>query len=227
MTYSVRDVGALVVGVAVFVAPALARAEAPASSEAAPAAAGDEKKAEEKKPEKKGEVGGYAYDEKRSPRREAPHRVWHRATLSKMAGPTATYPGIEVLSDGGSRWSVRLNQSAIVEERRAAGAITYVLKGTHLRVHNDGNALVSLHLNTPVARARLAQVGADVHFVLELRPHDAATTASFKVEENPDKSALLRIDFPKGDYVHDLPPEPKAVKAPESDDAEPASGPAP
>ncbi|MBC7051920.1 hypothetical protein G6O46_23185, partial [Salmonella enterica subsp. enterica serovar Enteritidis] len=83
-------------------------------------------------------------------------------------------------------------------ERRAQGSITYVLKGAHLRVHNDANALVTVHFNTPVFRARLTPQGNDLLFVLELR---AAATPTFQVTENQDKTSTLQIEFPKGDFI--------------------------
>ncbi|MDB4937332.1 MAG: hypothetical protein JWP87_4304 [Labilithrix sp.] len=125
-----------------------------------------------------------------------------RAPVARAAvrrgGPLATFPGFEQLPDGGSRLFVQLSQSVPVEERRAQGSITYVLKGAHLRVHNDANALVTVHFNTPVFRARLTPQGNDLLFVLELR---SAATPTFKVSENPDKTSTLQIDFPKGDFI--------------------------
>ena len=93
---------------------------------------------------------------------------------------------------------MQLNQAVPVEERRAAGSITYVLKGAHLRVHNDSNALVTVHFNTPVFRARLTPQGNDLLFILELR---SAATPTFKLAANQDKTSTLQIDFPKGDFI--------------------------
>jgi hypothetical protein len=76
--------------------------------------------------------------------------------------------------------------------------VTYVLKGAHLRVHNDANALVTVHFNTPVFRARLTPQGKDLLFVLEMR---SAAAPTFKVTENQDKTSTLQIDFAKGDFL--------------------------
>ena len=118
--------------------------------------------------------------------------------MLRRSGPLATFPGFEALPDGGSRLFVQLNQAVPVEERRAAGSVTYVLKGAHLRVHNDSNALVTVHFNTPVFRARLVPQGNDLLFILELR---GAATPTFKLNANQDKTSTLQIDFPKGDFL--------------------------
>jgi len=163
--------------------------------------------AADKQPASSGNVGGVTFQDK--PVRRAPRAVLHRS------GPLATFPGFEQLPDGGTRLFVQLNQSVPVEERRAQGSVTYVLKGAHLRVHNDANALVTVHFNTPVFRARLAPSGNDLLFILELR---AAATPTFKLTDNQDKTATLQIDFAKGDFLNgdagdSLPPEARPNRA--------------
>ncbi|MDB5216404.1 MAG: hypothetical protein JWO86_4331 [Myxococcaceae bacterium] len=155
-------------------------------------AAGAAGAAADKKPASSGNVGGVTFQDK--PARRAPVS---RAVL-RRSGPIATFPGFEQLPDGGSRLFVQLSQSVPVEERRAQGSVTYVLKGAHLRVHNDANALVTVHFNTPVFRARLAPQGNDLLFILEMR---SAATPTFKLSDNQDKSSTLQIDFPKGDFL--------------------------
>jgi hypothetical protein len=167
------------------------------------AAAGD------KKPSSPGNVGGVSFQDK--PARRAPTG---RVVL-RRSGPIATFPGFEQLPDGGSRLFVQLSQSVPVEERRAQGSVTYVLKGAHLRVHNDANALVTVHFNTPVFRARLTPQGNDLLFILELR---SAASPTFKLSDNQDRSSTLQIDFPKGDFITgdgsaSLPPETKPTRA--------------
>ena len=160
-------------------------------------------------PEKKGEVGGFTFNDKPSAARgpQTARRVVH------TGGPLATFPGFEQLPDGGSRLFVHMSQTVPVEERRAQGSVTYVLKGARLRVHNDSNALVTVHFNTPVFRARLTPSGNDLLFVLELR---SAATPAFKVQDNQDKTSTLQIDFAKGDFATDgserLPSEERPTK---------------
>jgi hypothetical protein len=138
--------------------------------------------------------------------RVAPHR----------AGPRATFPGFEQLADGASRFFVHISQSVPVEERRAPGSVTYVLRGAHLRVHNDSHALVTVHFNTPVFRARLVPQGNDLLFVLDMR---SASTPTFKMQESQDKSATLQIDFPKGEFL----PGDGSESAPRAEPDRPAS----
>ena len=138
-------------------------------------------------------MAGYAYSDKAPVARAAV-----RARARGPAGPAVNMPGFEPLGDGGSRLFVQLSQTVPVEERRAAGSITYVLKGASPRVWNNTNALVTVHFNTPVARARLVPQGRDLLFIIELR---AAATPVWKVSDAPDKGAILAIDFPKGDYL--------------------------
>jgi hypothetical protein len=156
-------------------------------------------------------AAGYAYSDK--PAARAP------AGRYRAHGPQVNIPGFEQTTDGGSRLFVQLSQSVPVEERKAQGAITYVLKGASPRVWNNTNALVTVHFNTPVSRARLVPQGKDLHFIVELR---AGVAPTWKMNESQDHSAMLAIDFPKGDYLNlatgegaaqpSTPPPPKAVR---------------
>jgi hypothetical protein len=137
-------------------------------------------------------AAGYAYGDGKSSASRAPHARY------RSSGPVVTMPGFEQTSDGGSRFFVQLSQTVPVEERRAQGSITYVLKGASPRVWNNTNALVTVHFNTPVSRARLVPQGRDLLFVVDLR---AAATPTWKVNEGENKTATLQIDFPKGDFL--------------------------
>jgi hypothetical protein len=165
---------------------------------------------EEKKKAPATPAAGYAYADK--PAASSP-RARYRAR-----GPVVNMPGFEQTSDGASRLFVQLSQSVPVEERKAQGTITYVLKGASPRVWNNTNALVTVHFNTPVSRARLVPHGQDLHFIVELR---AAASPTWKMNESQDKSAMLAIDFPKGDFTQigagepaaSTPAEPRPSKA--------------
>ena len=75
--------------------------------------------------------------------------------MRRAAGPLATFPGFEQLPDGGSRLFVQLSQTVAVEERRAQGSVTYVLRGAHLRVNNDARSeLTQLDEQEPEAIER-------------------------------------------------------------------------
>ena len=159
----------------------------------ASAPAGTAPATEDKK--EKGEIGGFTFSDK-GPRRAAAPTA--RRVVRRAGAPLATFPGFEQLPDGGSRLFVQLSQTVGVEQRVAPGSVTYVLKGAHLRVHNDSNALVTVHFNTPVFRARLTPAGNDLLFILELR---SAATPTFKLQDNTDKTSTLMIDFAKGDFL--------------------------
>jgi hypothetical protein len=147
-------------------------------------------------------AAGYAYSDKPAAG-SAPH------TKYKKTGATVAMPGFEQTADGGSRFFVQLSQSVPVEERKANGTITYVMKGASPRVWNNTNALVTVHFSTPVARARLVPQGNDLLFVLDLR---AVASATYKINETADKGAQLTIDFPKGDWLN-APAPPKDENA--------------
>jgi hypothetical protein len=184
---------------------------------------------------------GYGYGESK---REAPAREG-RAVKARTAkapsaasGATATLPGFEVLPDGGSRLFVQLTGNPQVDEKKAAGSITYVIKGARIVRRNNKNALETAHFNTPVLRARLVPSGHDLHFVVDLRQNVApkwqltANSTSSAKPENPAVSAngprpekateaqsgatmMLAIDFPKGDFLPaqvNVPPAPGAPK---------------
>jgi hypothetical protein len=173
-------------------APAAGGASGGGAAPAPGAAAGGDKGAEKGGDKGGGDVGGFSFHDK--PVRRAARGVIHR----HVKGPIATLPGFEQSADGGSRFFVQLTEQVPVEEQKAQGSITYVLKGAHVNKYNNTNALVTVHFNTPVSRARLVQHGNDLFFVLDLR---AAVAPVFKMQDAPDKTAMLTIDFPKGDYL--------------------------
>lgn len=156
-------------------------------------------------------TAGYAYADKPTATSKGPSRSTYR-----QRGPVVSMPGFELSAEGGSRLFVHLTQNVPVEERKARGSITYVLKGASPRVRNNTNALVTVHFNTPVASARLVPHGRDLHFVVDLR---AAATPSWKITESPDKAATLSIDFPKGDFVVGGGESPAEASAPAAADA--------
>ena len=168
-------------------------AGAAATGGAAGPAGGDKAAPAADAPKSSGNVGGVSFNDKPTPRRAPVARG-----PARRGGPLETFPGFEQLPDGSTRFFVHLNQNVPVEERRATGSVTYVMKGAHLRVNNDANALVTVHFNTPVFRARLSPQGNDLLFILELR---SAVTPTFKMTSNADKTSTLQIDFAKGDFI--------------------------
>jgi hypothetical protein len=158
-----------------------------------------------------GSLGSYAWSSTPPARRTGGVRA-------RAKGPEATLPGFESLADGSTRLFVQLTKSVPVEERKAKGVVTYVLKGAHVGIWNNTNALVTVHFNTPVSRARLVPRGADLHFVVELR---ANVTPTWKMNATKDGTAMLSIELPRGDYLGGAPapaapatPAPSAAPAP-------------
>jgi hypothetical protein len=103
-----------------------------------------------------------------------------------------------MLPEGGSRLFVEISQSVGVEEKKTQRTLTYVLKGTRVVHRNNENALVTVHFNTPVTRARLLPSGRDLLFLVDLRA-DAAP--AWKMVSEGDGTAALQIDFPKGSFL--------------------------
>ncbi len=161
---------------------------------------------------------GYGYSDSQ-PRRGGGQPRARR--VARASGPVATLPGFEMTGDGGSRLFVQLTQSVSVEEKRAAGAVTYVLKGAHVVKHNNQNALVTVHFNTPVSRARLVPQGNDLLFIVEMRSNVQST---WKLEPAKDNSAVLAIDFPKGDFLPSGPVSPIPTDPNAGPSADPNAG---
>lgn len=113
-------------------------------------------------------------------------------------GLVATLPGFEMLPDGGSRLFVALTHAATVTEKRDARMLTYVIHGAHVIHRNNENALVTVHFNTPVTRARLLPARGDLVFSVDLR---ADSPAVWRMTDAGDGSSLLQIDFPRGAFL--------------------------
>jgi glucose/arabinose dehydrogenase len=126
-------------------------------------------------------------------------RTSAKKTASKaVAGLVATLPGFEMLPDGGSRFFVELTHTTNVTEKREARALTYVIQGAHVVYRNNENALVTVHFNTPVTRARLLPVRNDLVFSVELR---ADAVPVWRMVDQADGTSMLQIDFPKGSFL--------------------------
>jgi hypothetical protein len=136
-----------------------------------------------------------------------------RAAPSTATAPSALLPGFETLADGSTRLFVELTQPVSYETKSAPGTLTYVLKGARAGKRNNTNPLVTIHFNTPVTTARLTPRGRDLWFVIALRAKVQPTVTMDTAKEG---SAVLRIEFPKGDYLPApvvTPPAPPPFKA--------------
>lgn len=161
--------------------------------------------------------GGDAQADGDAPKRPEAHARDRAKKTGK--GLVASFPSFAMREDGGSRLTVRLSGAASVEERHAGRTLTYAIKGARIGRHNDTHPLVTLHFNTPLARARLVAAKGEVRLVVELRADAAATQ---KVEQGPDGATLLAIDFPKGEWLAANAPKAEAPKGA----VRPAEGPA-
>jgi hypothetical protein len=174
---------AALVAIAMLV-PAVAMSQAPASSSAAAAAS-------TARPPVAG--GGASAQRKAQPSGAAA-----RAAHAKSSSPGAIMPGFEALADGSTRLFVELSQPVAYDARAGRGTLTYVLKGAHVDRRNNYNPLVTVHFNTPVSQARLEPHGKDLWFVIDLRANVQPTAA---MDAAKDGGAMLRVEFPKGDYL--------------------------
>ena len=73
-----------------------------------------------------------------------------------------------------------------------------MLPGAHVDRFNNYNPLVTVHFNTPVTSARLVPHGQDLWFVIDLRANVQPTVA---MDAAKDGAAMMRIEFPKGEYL--------------------------
>lgn len=117
---------------------------------------------------------------------------------ARPAGSDVILPGFEILADGSTRLFVELSRPVTYETKVGHGSITVILKDAHIERRNNLNPLVTVHFNTPVTSARLRPHGRDVWLVVELR---AAVHPSVAVDAGKDGGAVMRIEFPKGDYL--------------------------
>jgi hypothetical protein len=138
-------------------------------------------------------------------------------------GPDAILPGFETLGDGSTRLFVILTKPVQYQVKAARGTITYVLKGAHVDKRNNYNPLVTVHFNTPVTNARLMPHDRDLWFVVDLR---AEVTPAVTMDATKDGGAMLRIDFPKGDYLPGQ-ARPPVTPAPPAPPQGPAQAPPP
>jgi len=172
----------------------------------------------------KGIVTGYGYRSSSSPAFHSDAPRLHRHLLAHHANEAvATFTGFEMLADGGSRLFVQLSRAVDVaqgagEKARSAVArspkkgkkthstagapvvssLKFVLKGAEVVNPNNERALITIHFNTPVVRARLAPAGHDLDLLIELR---ADVTPQMKIVPAKDNGAMLQIDFAPGAYL--------------------------
>jgi hypothetical protein len=132
-----------------------------------------------------------------------PSKVAGRVKHPGEAG--AVVPGFETLADGSTRFFVELSRPVQYEAKATPAIFTCILKGAHVDRRNNYNPLVTVHFNTPVTSARLVPHGADLWLVAALR---SKVTPDVTMDATKDGGAMLRVEFPKGDYVRGAPAPP-------------------
>lgn len=123
-----------------------------------------------------------------------------RATMTDLR-QVVSAPGFQMLSNGGSRVEVNVLGRPKVLQYVTSGALVYVFQNAMVPLRNNQNALVTRFFNTPVADARLRQVGHDVHLTVDLRAQ--ATPQARIIELVPGKVLSLQVDFAPGAYFTD------------------------
>jgi hypothetical protein len=161
---------------------------------------------------------GYSYG---APATQRVERAHVRAGHGSPAGTDALMAGFETLADGSTRLFVELSKPVAYDTKAGPSTLTYVLKGAHVDRRNNQNPLVTVHFNTPVTSARLAPHGRDLWLVVDLR---ASVQPTATMDAGKDGSGLLRVEFPKGQY---LPAAPEAQSSGPSPSAPSATAPPP
>jgi hypothetical protein len=187
---------------ATFSIPAAAQKGTAAPLPAAPAA--EESKSEVTPKKEVRPSAGYTYSDKVAVASHGKRHMPQRKHVGRTKGLVASFPALT--QDAGlTRLTVRLSKGVEVEEKKAEGSITYVLKGAHVARRNDTHPLVAVHFNTPVSTAKLSQTKKDVEFRVTLR---ASVSPTYAISSDA-QGAFLQVDFPAGEYLKKS--EPAAV----------------
>jgi len=134
-------------------------------------------------------TGGYSWSGKPRSHKRARRRVRYDPNA-----PNVTFPGFRLLPDGSSLIWVVVSRTTAVEERRAKGRVTYVLKDAVIRIRNNTNPLVTNYFNTPVSRLRLVRDAAGAQLVIHLR-EDVSPT--HRVVQGPRGMMVLQVRVPR------------------------------
>jgi hypothetical protein len=110
-----------------------------------------------------------------------------------------TWPGFQMLSDGGSRVFVQVSQEPLFETRDEPGRFVVLLERTGVHLRNNKRALETRYFNTPVKRVRVQRRRDKVAVILELR-----APAPPRVHTQPGAEGRFHyvlVDFPPGDWL--------------------------
>ncbi len=110
----------------------------------------------------------------------------------------ATWPGFQMLSDGGSRIFVQLTSETSVDAEMQPDKMVVTLRNTAVAGPTNAFPLETRYFNTPVKRARLKAKDQDTLLVLDLRKE---ITPVVSKEGARDGYFFVYVDFPAGNYL--------------------------
>jgi hypothetical protein len=128
-----------------------------------------------------------------------------RASAGNQPTNDAMMTGFETLADGSTRVFVALSKPVVYETKSAGSTFTVVLKEVRVDRRNNRNPLVTLHFNTPVTSARVVPHGRNLWLVVDLRANVTPTVTMASGDASNEAEVVLRVGFPKGDYLQPLP----------------------
>lgn len=180
--------------------PGVARAQqaAPAtsseavSSQAAPSEAPSGDGTTKKEPPPPSITGGYSW--KDPPKRRAAARVKRDPNA-----PLVSFPTFRMLPDGRSQLTVLVSKKTSIEQRVAAGRLSFLLRGAEVVGHIATLPLVVVHFDTPATRARLQRTKQGVELVIELRE---AARLQQTTADGPGGSMLVTVELPKAQRTY-------------------------
>jgi hypothetical protein len=171
---------------------------APAPSSSSASADADAAPAPSPPPKPSYPATGYSYGATSA---QKPDRPRTRAATAPLPGTGAMMPGFETLPDGSTQLFVALSKTAAFDTKASGSQVTVVLKDVRVDRRNNLNPLVTMLFNTPVASARLVPHGRDVWFVVDLRASVTPAISMASGESGKEGGSVLRVAFPKGDYL--------------------------
>jgi hypothetical protein len=116
----------------------------------------------------------------------------------RQANPVVTWPGFQVLLDGGSRLFVQTSGPVTPELQREGSNWVVLIPGAALPRGNVRLPLDTQFFNTPVRSARLKPRPGGVVLVLEMRAEVAPT---LRAETAANGSFFTYVEFPAGSYL--------------------------
>jgi hypothetical protein len=109
-----------------------------------------------------------------------------------------TWPGFQMLPNGGSRIFVQLTSEVDVDAKMLTKRMVITLKNAEIAGRTNQFPLLTRFFNTPVRQATLVQKGKDTLLVLRLRTDTMPVVSK---EGAKDGYHFVYVDFPRGEYL--------------------------